>query len=76
MTQFNRRLSELEQRQPARRHTCEVVKCWPAGKEEVIATFWTNHPVTRILVKYGEWRQTDGTNPSPTPGQPISRVGD
>lgn len=66
MTQnVNHRLTQLEQRSPARGHTCEVVKCRPDGSREVMATFWTAHPVERILVKYGEWRpKSDIQTPS------------
>jgi hypothetical protein len=57
--QLDRRLSKLEQRRPARSHPCEIVKVRPDGSWEVINTFWTNHPVTRILVIYGQ-RKTGG----------------
>lgn len=49
MTQFDKRLAQLEQRSGATGHICEVIKCWPDGRREVISIFWTNHPVTRIL---------------------------
>lgn len=63
------RLAALERRSGATGHTCEVVRCWADGTQEVMSTLWTHHPVTRILVKYGEWRQNDGTKASPTPGE-------
>lgn len=53
MTQFDRRLTQLEQNSPASFHPCEIVKVRADGTEELIRRFWTSHPVTRIVVTYG-----------------------
>lgn len=62
MTQFNRRLSDLEQRSPARGHVCEVVKVRADGTEEGFTSFWTFHPVTKIRVVYEKVRNPSEPN--------------
>lgn len=59
MTQFDKRLTQLEQHSPATAHTCDIVKVRPDGSREVINTFWTSHPAKRILVTYDQRKKAD-----------------